>query len=64
MDSWKLCSTVALKFLEKSVNVGVLLKPREHPRQYGEQAGGVSQSPGGRGGREDQPADGGEEESG
>lgn len=57
MYSWKSCSTVALKFLEKDVNVGVLLKPREHPRQSREQAG-VCQPPGGHGGREDQPADG------
>lgn len=63
MYSWKLYSTVALKFLEKDVNICVLLKPREHTRQYGERAGGVHQSSGGGGGREDQPADGREEES-
>ena len=59
-----LCSTVALKFLEKDLNLWVLLKPRECTRQYGEQAESVQQSPGGGGGREDQLADGREEESG
>lgn len=62
MCTWKLYSTVALQFLEKDVNLWVLLKPRECTRQYGEQAGSVRQSPGGGGGREDQPADGREEE--
>lgn len=44
--------------------MGGSFKPREHPRQYGEQAGDVCQSPGGCGGREDKPADGREEEGG
>lgn len=64
MYTWMLCSTVALKFLGKDVNLWVLLKPRECTRQCDEQAGRVRQSHGGSGGREDQPADGREEESG
>lgn len=55
---------MVLKFLENAVNVWVLLKPREHAGQYGEQAGSVRQSPGGGGGAEDPPADGGEGEGG
>lgn len=53
-----------LKFLGKDTNIWVLFKPREHTRQYGEQAGSVRQSPGGGGGRADQPDDGREEEGG
>lgn len=64
MYTGKLFSTVALKFLEKDLNLWVLLKPRECTEQYGEQAESVPQSPGGGGGREDQLADGREEESG
>lgn len=64
MYTWTLFSTVALKFLEKDLNLWVLLKPRECTEQYGEQAESVHQSPGGGGGREDQLADGREEESG
>lgn len=62
MYSCKLYSTVALKFLEIGVSLCVLLKPREHTTLYGEQAGGVRQSPGEGGGREDQPAASREEE--
>lgn len=53
---------MALKFLEIGVSLCVLLKPREHTTSYGEQAGGVRQSPGEGGGREDQPAASREEE--
>lgn len=62
MYGWKLYSTVAFRFSEKDAHICVLLKPSEHATQYGEQAGGVRQSPGGGGRREDQPADGREEE--
>lgn len=58
------CASVTLMYLEKDLHFGVLLKPCEHPRQYGEQAGAVCQSPGGCGRREDQAADGREEEGG
>lgn len=57
-------STVALTFLEKDVNVWVLLKPCECTGQYGKQAGSICQSLGGSGVGEDQSADGGEEEGG
>uniref|UniRef100_A0A8C6BT35 Guanylate cyclase n=1 Tax=Monodon monoceros TaxID=40151 RepID=A0A8C6BT35_MONMO len=49
---------------EEKGNEKMVVMPRECTEQYGEQAESVHQSPGGGGGREDQLADGREEESG